>query len=393
MNSLSKILKWLLLLLSIGSVVGSASAIFLMGLKYCADTDLLDIPELIFLLPVVGLISALAYDRWAKGLEDGKKLILEEIDQSKKSIPFRLAPMVFFSTLLNHFFGASVGREGVAIQLGGVISDRLGKWYKFSNDHRRLVLLLGISAAVASVFGTPLAGAIFAIEILPLKNVKIKYFFFCLLVAYVAFFTSNLWPIEHADYGIASFPQLKFENILWVLIVGFVFGAAAALFITAERFFKKSFEKLVPFAPWRILIGGFVIAFFVYFVIQGNEFNSLGLSMIKQSFILKQPFQVFIIKLLLTAFTLCVGFKGGEVTPLFFVGATLGSALFAFVPLPLDLLAAMGFVAVFAAATNAPIACAVMGIELFGFDGGVFMFLACVSAYLISPRRGLYSLS
>jgi H+/Cl- antiporter ClcA len=176
----------------------------------------------------------------------------------------------------------------------------------------------------------------------------------------------------------------------WTAAAGIIFGLCAYLFVFSGDVFKNAFEKYIVYAPLRPLVGGILVVIALYFL-DTNIYNSLGIEHIQNSFDVQSDYYEFSIKLLLTTFTLSAGFKGGEVTPLFFVGATLGSALFAVFPLPLDYLAAIGFVAVFAAATNTPIACAIMGIELFGINSGIFMGVVCITAYLCSGKKGIYS--
>ncbi|MFZ9846640.1 MAG: chloride channel protein, partial [Flavobacteriales bacterium] len=220
-------------------------------------------------------------------------------------------------------------------------------------------------------------------------EIRWKAFFPSIAVAYIANYTCLQCDVFHTSYQIVL-PFMNAVNLGWTAAAGVLFGLCAYLFVLSGDVFKKAFEKYIAYAPLRPLIGGVIVVIAVYFL-DTNIYNSLGIDQIQLSFLKQSAYHVFLVKLLLTTFTLSAGFKGGEVTPLFFVGATLGSALFSFFPLRLDYLAAIGFVAVFAAATNTPVACAIMGIELFGINSGIFMLVACIVAYLCSGKKGIYS--
>jgi len=381
-------IKWALLCVVVGVLTGSAVAAFLLGLDEVVEMNN-NASWLIYFLPLGGIIIGLFYFYYGKEVEKGNNLILEEINENKQSIPFRMAPMVLLGTWLSHLFGASVGREGTAVQLGGAIADRFTIWFSLNHNDRKILLLLGISAGFAAVFGTPLAGAIFALEIMALGNLRWKAFLPSISVAYIAHFICLQWKVEHTEYFIYYLPEMNTLNFTWTAFAGVLFGLCAYLFVTSGDIFKQAFS-FISFPPLRPFIGGTIVLAAI-FLLDTNIYNSLGIQTIKNAFVQQQPLQVFFIKLLLTAFTLSAGFKGGEVTPLFFMGATLGSALILIIPLPLDYLAAIGFVSVFAGATNTPLACAVMGVELFGFDTGIFMIIACVSAYLSSGKKGIYA--
>jgi len=250
---------------------------------------------------------------------------------------------------------------------------------------------MGISAGFASIFGTPLAGAIFALEVLIIGKRQVHLLIPSLMCAFVADMTCRLWQVGHTHYEVnASLPSLSISLIFYTGIVGVIFGLTAFLFTKTGDFFSHFFKKSIPFPPLRPFVGGIVIAGIVL-VSGSTKYIGLGIPTIVESFHGSVPPYDFLMKLLLTTFTLSAGFKGGEVTPLFFIGATLGNMLALFIPIPMSILAAMGFVAVFAGATNTPIACAVMGMELFGVAYGIVLTIVCCVAYLCSGEKGIYS--
>ncbi len=381
--------KWILICLLIGIASGSASTIFLVALDWvtkCREQN----NWMIWLLPIGGLLIGLSYHYWGKDLAKGNNLLLEEYENPQKKIPLTMAPLVLFGTLVTHLLGGSAGREGTAVQMGGAIADQFTRIFKLDVTGRKTILILGISAGFASVFGTPLAGALFALEVLFFNKISFKSIPLSFLTAYIAYFTVEFWHVKHTDYSIAILPEISRTTLFWTLTVSVLFGLAAMLFSRSTHFWSQLFSKNISYPPLRPFVGGILLAIAIYFI-GTTKYIGLGIPVIVDSFSNPNGAYDFLLKILFTGFTLGAGFKGGEVTPLFFVGATLGSALSMVVPLPIALLAGMGFVAVFAGATHTPIACTVMGMELFGFESGIFVGIACCIAYFTSGSVGIYS--
>ncbi|WP_335965947.1 voltage-gated chloride channel family protein [Galbibacter sp. PAP.153] len=387
--SLIYLLKWIVICLLLGIVAGSISAFFLISLNWATGWRESHI-WIIGLLPVGGLIIGLSYHLYGNSVVKGNNLLLEEFHSPKKIIPFRMAPLVLFGTVVTHLFGGSAGREGTAVQIGGAVADRFTKIFKLSKRDRRIVLIAGISAGFASVFGTPLAGGIFALEVLVLGRIRLDAIIPSFMAAVFADYFCRIWNVGHTHYHIKTVAEINPENVLWALLAGILFGLVAMLFSKSTHFWNSLFKKFISYPPLRPAIGGVILAIAIY-AMGTTKYIGLGIPTIVDSFNIKLNSYDFLLKLLFTSFTLGAGFKGGEVTPLFYIGAALGNVLIWFIPLPMGLLAGMGFVAVFAGATNTPIACTVMGIELFGVESGVFIALACSTAYLFSGHSGVYS--
>ena len=380
--------KWILICVLIGVLSGSASAFFLVSLEWVTQFRIHH-DWIIWLLPFGGLIVGYTYYFWGESVVKGNNLLLEEYENPKKVIPFKMAPLVLLGTLITHLFGGSAGREGTAVQMGGAIADQFTKFFKLDNSERKILIILGISAGFASVFGTPLAGAIFALEVLYFSKINIKSIILSFLVAYAAYFTVEFWPVKHTHYSIPDIPEINLHNIVYTCIVGVLSGFAALLFSRSTHFWGSLFSKNVKYPPLRPFIGGIILAI----AIAGfgfTKFSGLGVPVIVDSFSNVNPWYDFLLKIVFTGFTLGSGFKGGEVTPLFFIGATLGSALSVIIPMPIALLAGIGFVAVFSGATHTPIACTIMGMELFGIQPGIFITIACTIAYFSSGSIGIY---
>jgi H+/Cl- antiporter ClcA len=301
-----------------------------------------------------------------------------------------MMPMVYIGTILTHLCGGSAGREGTAVQMSSAIADQFTAVFGLVKRERKTVLIIGISAGFASVFGTPLTGAVFAIEVLYFSRVSYRSVIPSFLTAYIAYYTVAFFQVPHLIYPKPYIPQIHLQIIPWLLFVGILFGLTARIFSNTVHYFSAKAIKFITYPPLRPFFGGLIFAAVIYFT-GATQYLGLGLPTILESFQIAQVGDVFLLKLIATSFILGVGFKGGEVTPLFFIGATLGSALSVFVPLPVSLLAAMGFVAVFAGATHTPIACTIMGIELFGLECGIYVGIACFIAYFFSGYLGIYA--
>lgn len=382
------ILKWLVICIIVGILAGTSSAFFLYTLNWATkfrDGHL----WLIFLLPIGGLLIGLLYHYYGNEAVKGNNLILEEYEKPEKTIPLIMAPLVYIGTILTHFFGGSAGREGTAVQMSTAIADQFTGVFKLSKEERRIILIIGISGGFASVFGTPLTGAVFAIELLYFSRVSLKSVIPSLLTAYIAYYTVEFFQISHTHYPHPVVPEITLQIIPWIILVGILSGLSARLFSTSVHFFSTKAKEIIFYPPIRPFIGGLIFASIIYFS-GATQYLGLGIPTIIESFTIAQSGEIFLLKILATTFILGTGFKGGEVTPLFFIGAALGSALSIFIPLPLTLLAAMGFVAVFSGATHTPLACTIMGIELFGLESGIYVGIACLTAYFFSGYLGIY---
>ncbi len=412
------VFKWLLIGLPVGAVIGSAVAGFLWLLEKATElrfrTDTANgLPWLLYLLPIGGVLVGLIYHHFGKSVEGGNNLIMDQIHKPGGGVPARMAPLVLIGTVLTHLFGGSAGREGTAVQMGGSIAAEIGRRLKLDESDTKTLLMTGIAAGFGAVFGTPLTGAIFAVEVLAIGLVSFQSIVPCLIASVIADAATRAWGIHHTGYSVSAIVHSQLVRPIggldWLLlskvaIAAVFFGLASVLFAELTHGLGRIFKSVMPVPYLRPAIGGVIVIGLALLI--GPDYLGLGVNADPN-----HPAQVSIVncfkpgqatplswwwKILFTAVTLSCGFKGGEVTPLFFIGAALGNALARLLHAPVDLFAGLGFVAVFAGATNTPLACTVMGIELFaagnlvGNGLVVYVATACFIAYMMSGHSGIY---
>lgn len=389
-------LKWLALCLIVGAGAGAASAGFLLSLDW-ATSMRLSRPWLLYGLPAAGAVVGWAYLRFGGESERGHDLLVEQIHEPGAGVPRRMGLFVLVGTVITHLFGGSAGREGTAVQMGGAIASATAKALGLGREDVRLLLMSGIAAGFGSVFGTPLAGAVFALEVLSIGAVRYDALFPCLAASVIADWTCRSLGIYHTVYTIVRIPGFDPFLLAKSALAGAAFGLAGLTFAETTHGLRRMYARASSSPVVRPLLGGLLVLFLTA-VAGTRDYLGLGVSG-------AHPGSVSILssfhaggagwfswawKLVFTAATVASGFKGGEVTPLFFIGAALGNALSRLLSGPADLFAGLGLVAVFAGAANTPLACTLMGIELFGAEHAVPVAIACFTAYLFSGHGGIY---
>ncbi|RTL53210.1 MAG: voltage-gated chloride channel protein [Sphingobacteriales bacterium] len=401
----SHLFKWTLFVIPVSISVGTLVAWFLWLLDRAINFRYTHL-WLLWLLPLAGIMIHFLYQFSGKNAEGGNNLIMDEIHEPGGGVPARMAPLVIVATIITHLFGGSAGREGTAVQVGGSLANFFARQFKLTREDVRMLLTSGVAAGFGAVFGTPITGAIFALEVLALGRIKHDALLPCFIASFLADITCGAWGIHHTQYHIlfasvdkTYFKYVHFDLLLLFKVIGagILFGLAGFAFAETAHTIKNYSNKWIP-QKWMIpVVGGFIIIALTY-IIGTQDYLSLGVtnpnkngvSIISSFHKGGATYFSWFWKLLFTAITLGMGFKGGEVTPLFFIGAALGNTLSVITGAPIDLMAGLGFIAVFAGATNTPIACTFMGIELFGGENVIYYAVACFTAYYFSGHSGIY---
>ena len=404
---LKHLFRWTLLIVPVAVVIGSLVAFFL-WLLTTAIHYRFSHPWLLFLLPVAGLLIHFIYQTVGKSSEKGNNLIIDQIHQEGGGVPGRMAPVILFTTIITHLFGGSAGREGTAVQIGGSIAAMFGKWFKLKGVDMRMMLTAGVAAGFGAVFGTPLTGAIFALEVLAIGRIKYDALLPALIAGIVGDVTVSAWHVNHTQYHIDVVNHtpdiistyIRYDWLLLgkVIIASAAFGLVSWLFATTVHEIKSACLKLFKH-KWIIPVFGGLIIIGLAFINSKPDYLGLGVDPEHPGAVtIPSAFNAggaytwsWLWKTIYTTVTLGTGFKGGEVTPLFYIGATLGNTLSGLLNAPVSLFAALGFIAVFAGATNTPLACTFMGIELFGGEHALLFAVACFTAYIFSGNSGIYS--
>ena len=373
-----------------GLLAGPPSAIFLVTLRWASGVQE-RWPQLLWLLPVAGIVVWWLYARFAGPAERGNNLLIEEVHLNRSEIPIQMLPLAFLSPVVTLLFGGSIASVGAAVQMGGALSDWLARVLRLSKPERRIMLMAGLSGGFGSVIGTPVAGAVFGMEVQSVGRIRYEGIVPCLVASLVGYEIVRVL----GAYG-GAYPQIEPSIggpllVAKVAVAGAAFGVCSAVFIEFTHAVSTLLSRVAGPRGWlKPFMGGCAIAALV--VLVGTQ-AYVGLSQPLLAAALAGggvPLLAFLWKLVFTGLTVGSGFKGGEITPLFIMGATLGSTLAPWLGVPAPLLASVGFAAVFAGASNTPIASALMGVELFGSGGFLLMFVGTVVSYIFSGHRSVY---
>ncbi len=380
--------KGLLISSIIGILGGVIGFVFNKGIFYASDIHS-KYPYVLFLMPVLGLLIVLMYEKASLSRDGGTNLILHSI-RHLKGVPIIIAPLIFISTLITHLVGGSAGREGAALQLGGSIGAQVGKLFKLNIKDMNTAVMCGMGAFFAALFGTPLTAAFFAMEVIAVGVLYYSAFVPCVVASLSAFAVSYILGGFSNPYNPPPIPHFTLVSMLQTGSLAVICAFVSILFCLIMKYSREGLEKLIKNPYIRMIAGG---AFFVLLVLLiGDRYTGLGTSVINTA-VNKGEAHYYdcFLKMIFTALTMAIGFKGGEIVPTLFIGATFGCAFGTLLGLDPSFGAAVGLVAVFCGVVNCPIASVMLSVELFGGEGAAFFVVAVCISYMLSGYYSIYS--
>lgn len=381
-------IRWIFFSCIIGVIVGAVGVGF-----HHAITTVTEwrgqYPYLLFGLPLAGLVIVWLYRVCDMARDGGTNLVLISV-RDNAPIRLRTAPLIIVATVLTHLFGGSSGREGAALQLGSSISASVGRLMRLDDKDERVLKMCGMAAGFSALFGTPLAAAVFAMEVVSVGVMYYAAMFPCLLASIVALMTARALggvPEAFLVYGI---PQLTPLALGQVIVLGLLCALVAVLFCKVFGIIQRLYTRYLPHPYVRVAVGGCIVVVLTL-LLGTRDYNGAGMDVIWRAFTGNAAPEAFLVKMILTALTLGAGFKGGEIVPAFFVGATFGCYYGSFLGLSGSFAAGVGMVAVFCGVTNCPLTSILLAYELFGGNGLLLFALGCAVSYMFSGYSGLYS--
>ncbi len=381
-------LKWGIFSTFVGIIVGAASSAFAFCLKEV--TKIREAyPQMIFFLPLAGIVIVLLYSLFQYKNDKGTNLVISSIHSPDK-VPFRMAPLIFITTLITHLFGGSAGREGAALQLGGAIGQKLADVFHFDERDQRIVVMCGMSAAFSAVFGTPIAASIFAMEII---SVGVMYYVAlvpCVFSSLVASKFATHFGIEPHVYDLVHSPKFHLVPGLKIILLALLCAALSVIFCECLHSLGDIYRTYLKNPYLRIVVSSLIIIGLTL-LFHTTDYMGAGVSVIGRAIAGDVRPEAFLLKIVFTALTLEAGFKGGEIVPSFFIGATFGCLFGQLAGISPSLCAGVGMISVFCGVTNCPITSILIAFELFGYEAVPYFLLAVSVSYLMSGYYGLYN--
>lgn len=380
------LLKWVLFSVAVGVTVGAVGAVFHMAID--RGTALREAHGwLLYLLPLAGLVIVWSYHVTGMSDDKGTEYIIGAVREGR-ILRIRTAPLIFLGTVLTHLTGGSAGREGAALQLGGSMSNFIGRLIHLDEKDDRIITMCGMAAGFSALFGTPLAAAIMAMEVVSVGVMYYAAIVPCVLSALIAQQVALALGVEPTAFSVASVPSMGPVTLLQLVALGAMAALVAVLFCAVMHLAPKFYGKLTKNPYIRAALGGVLVV--LLSLLLGRDYNGAGVGVIQSALNGQARPEAFFLKMLFTALTLAAGFKGGEIVPAFFCGATFGCFYGALLGLPASFAAAAGMVSVFCGVTNCPLTSILLSYELFGGEGLPLYALCCAVSYMLSGYSGLY---
>ena len=387
-GQVASFLRWSLFALAIGVLVGGVGVLFHHGIE--AGTHLRQThPWIILLLPLAGAATVWMYRACGMEKDRGTNLVLVAVREAQP-LRLRTAPLVFLSTVLTHLAGGSAGREGAALQLGGSMAAALGRAVRLDEKDRRIMVMCGMSAAFSALFGTPLTAAVFSMEVVSVGVMYYAAIVPCVCSALVAQEVAQLLQVPPAGYDIAGIPPVSALSMGQTALMGAACALLAILFCRVVHAAPRWYGRLNQRPALRAALGG-VLLIGMTLLAGSQDYNGAGSAVIARALAGQAEPEAFLLKILFTAVTLGAGFRGGEIVPVLFTGATFGCVAAPVVGLSPSFGGALGMAATFCGTTNCPISSVLLAFELFGGESLGLFALCCAVSYMLSGYYGLYS--
>lgn len=382
-------MRWCLFAVIIGIVVGAVGAAFHHALEWANETRL-ENPWLLYLLPFAGLFIVFWYQKADMPLERGTNFILTSVRENH-TVQLRLAPGIFITSFLTHLCGGSAGREGAALQLGGAISENIGRWVKLDDKDSRTITMCGMAAGFSALFGTPLAASVFSMEVISVGVMYYAAFFPCICASVIAHQVALHLGGETTAFTITGIPQNISSSLLVRLILfGMICAVLSAVVCIIFHLIGHCLHKWITNSYVTIAVGG-VLVILLSLILRTYDYNGAGMAVIEQAIEGHARYTAFFWKLIFTAVTIGVGYKGGEIVPVLFIGATFGAAYGGLFGLSASFAAGLGMTAIFCGVTNSPMTSILLAYELFGGEALALFALVISISYMLSGYYGLYS--
>ena len=382
-------IKWLICSAIIGITCGAVGTAFHYSVEYVTQFRS-GHSWIIFLLPAAGLLIVFLYRAGGIKHDKGTNLVIGSIRNPEYNVPFRMAPLIFITTVITHLFGGSAGREGAALQIGGSLGASIGKLIKMDDNDKHIMTLCGMSAVFAALFGTPVTVALFSVEVISIGILYYSALVPCILSATISYAITEKFHITPTYFILNQVPEMSLATGIRVIILSVAAAVLSILFCMSMQVIGKTFKKYLKNQYLRILVGG-VLLVLLTLAVRCNDYNGAGMNIIEQAIHGTAKPEAFILKLLFTCITIGCGFRGGEIVPSFFIGATFGCTLGGWIGLDPGFGAAMGLVCLFCGVVNCPLASLVLSIELFGASGILLFAIGCSVSYMLSGYYSLYS--
>lgn len=386
--SLLTFFKWVACSCFAGVVIGFIGTIFHILLEHVTEFRQTHW-WMLFLLPIAGILITAIYHAAHAAKSRGTNLVITAI-QSNEEVPGKMAPLIMISTLLTHACGGSAGREGAALQIGGSIGNELAKFFDFDEKDTRILIMCGMSACFGALFGTPIAAAVFSMEVISVGIMYYAALVPCTISALIGSGISSLFGISGTHFDIGIIPNFSLGNATKMILMSTLFALASIILCITLHKAHALYSKYLENQYIRAVVAG-IFVIILRFLCGSSDYLGAGTDIIAKSFVTQSIWCAFLLKIIFTAVTLGGGFKGGEIVPTLFVGATLGSFLGPIFGLPTGLCAACGMVTVFCGVTNCPLTSLILSIEMFGGDSIKFCMLCIAIGYLLSGYYSLYN--